>query len=165
VWLILSEVSLKETFREFSFTIVYLELAMTKDNEQYAYLTVVGEFSPETITAQLGLQPSDVWMKGDLNEKTHLERKFSRWSLHSRLERSASLENHVRDVLEQVLPKAEQIRRIGTEYQVGVQLVGYFYTDYPGFCMDRGLISGLAHLNVGIDCDFYYLYSESREDS
>jgi hypothetical protein len=138
---------------------------MTKDNEQYAYLTVVGEFSPERITSQLGLTPSDSWMKGDLNEKTHFERKFSRCSLHSRLERSASLENYVRDVLEQVLPKGEQIRRIGIECQVSVQLVGYFDRDFPGFCMDRDLISSLAHLDVGIDCDFYYLYSESREDS
>jgi len=119
---------------------------MTKNNEQYAYLTVVGEFSPETITTQLALMPSKAWMKGDLNEKTQLERKFSRWSIHSRLERSASLENHVEDVLEQVLAKAEHIRRIGTEYQVGVQLMGYFYNDFPGFCMDRDLISGLAHL-------------------
>src|SRR6266550_999308 len=109
---------------------------MTKNNEQYAYLTVVGEFSPKTITAQLGLEPSEAWMKGDRNERTHLERKFSRWSLNSRLDRSASLEDHVRDVLEQVLSKAEQIRQVGTEYQVGMQLVGFFYNDYPGFGMD-----------------------------
>jgi hypothetical protein len=81
------------------------------------------------------------------------------------LERSASLENHVKDVLVQVLAEAEQIRRIGTEYHVGVQLVGYFNKNFPGLCMDRDLITGLAHLNVGIDCDFYYLCTDSREDS
>jgi hypothetical protein len=31
--------------------------------------------------------------------------------------------------------------------------------------MDRDLISGLAHLNAGIDCDFSYLCTDSREDS
>jgi hypothetical protein len=85
---------------------VYIELAMTKDNEQFAYITVIGDFDPETITSRIGLKPSRVWAKGDRNEKTHLERKFSRWSLDSRLERSASLEDHVKDVLEQTLPKA-----------------------------------------------------------
>jgi hypothetical protein len=138
---------------------------MTKDNEQYAYLTVVGEFNPEMITSQLGLEPSEEWQKGERNERTHLERKFSRWSLNSRLDRSASLEDHVRDVLEHVLSKAEQIRQLGIQYQVGMQLVGFFYTHYPGFGIDRELISGLVLLNVGIDCDFYYLYSDSREDS
>ena len=138
---------------------------MTKDNEQYAYLTVVGDFSPEIITAQLGLGPSEVWTKGDRSERTHIERKFSRWSLNSRLERSASLEDHIRDILKQAVPRAEEIRRAGTEHAVSVQLVGYFYNHYPGFGMDRDLISGLAQLNVGIDCDFYYLYSDLREDS
>jgi hypothetical protein len=138
---------------------------MTKDNEQYAYLTVVGDFRPESVTAKLGLEPSEVWKKGDRNERTHLERKLSRWSIDSRLERSASLEDHVRDVLKQVLPNADQIRQVATEYKVWVQLVGFFHNNYPGFGMDRELISGLAQLNVGVDCDFYYLYSDSREDS
>jgi hypothetical protein len=138
---------------------------MTKDNEQYAYLTVVGDFDPETITARVGLQSSEAWAKGERNERTHRERKFSRWSLDSRLDRSASLEAHVKDVLEQALPKAEQFRQVADEYQVGLQLVGYFYNDYPGFGLDQHSISGLARLNVSIDCDFYYLYSESREES
>ncbi len=142
-----------------------LNFRMTKDNEQYAYITVVGDFDPETITARIGLKPSETWAKGDRNERTHLERKSSRWSLNSRLERSASLEDHVRDVLEQALPKADQFRLVGGEYEVGIQLVGFFYNDYPGFGVDQVSISGLASLNVGIDCDFYYLYSDAREDS
>jgi hypothetical protein len=153
------------TSGELQLETVYIEPEMTKDNEHYAYITVVGDFDPETITARVGLKPSEAWTKGEQNERTHRERKFSRWSLNSRLERSASLEDHLKDVLEQALPKTEQFRQVGEEYQVGVQLVGYFYNDYPGFGVDQDSISGLARLNVGIDCDFYYLYSQSREDS
>jgi len=69
------------------------------------------------------------------------------------------------DVLEQALPNAEQFCQVGNEYQVSVQLVGWFHNNYPGFGLDRAAISGLARLNVGIDCDFYYLYYDSREDS
>jgi len=153
------------TLRELWLVPVYIESEMSKENEQYAYITVVGDFNPEAITARVGLKPSEAWIKGERNERTHRERKFSRWSLKSRLKLSASLEDHVKDVLEQALPKAEQFRQVGNEYQVGVQLVGYFYDDYPGFAVDQDSISGLARLNVGIDCDFYYLYSDSREDS
>jgi Domain of unknown function (DUF4279) len=123
---------------------------MTKDNEQYAYLTVVGDFSPESVTTKLGLEPSEAWKKGERKERTHLERKFSRWSIESRLERSASLEDHLKDVLKQLMPNAEQIRQVGTEYQVWIQLVGIFYKDYPGFGMDKEVISGLAQLNIGL---------------
>jgi hypothetical protein len=142
-----------------------LDATMTKDNEQYAYFTVVGDFDPKAITGRLGIQPSESWEKGSRNERTHFERKFSRWSLCSRLDRSATLEEHVQDVLHQTCDHAAAIREIGQEFKSWLQLVGYFHNDYPGFGLDSSLISGLALLNVGIDCDFYYLYSQEREDS
>jgi hypothetical protein len=138
---------------------------MTKDNEQYAYFTLTGDFDPKIITDRLGVEPSESWRKGDRNERTHYERKFSRWSLHSRLNHSAALEEHVRDVLDQTRDHAAAIREIGIQFSCWVQLVGYFHNDYPGFGLDSDLIAGLAGLNVGIDCDFYYLYSHEREDS
>jgi hypothetical protein len=138
---------------------------MTKDNEQYAYFTVVGDFDPRAITERLGIQPSESWQKGTRNERTHFERKFSRWSLNSRLDKSATLEEHVRDVLNQTCDHAAAIREIGQGFKCWVQVVGYFHNDYPGFGLDGGLIAGLARLNIGIDCDFYYLYSHGREDS
>jgi hypothetical protein len=138
---------------------------MTKDNEQYAYFSLAGDFDPSSITARIGIEPSESWMKGTRNERTHYERKFSRWSLDSRIARSEPLELHVRDVLSQTLPHAREIRELGEQYQAVMQLVGYFYNDYPGFGMDKAMISDLAQLNLGIDCDFYYLYSHAREDS
>lgn len=138
---------------------------MTKDNEQYAYFTATGDFDPKGITEQLDLQPSECWKKGDRNPRTQYERKFSRWSLNSRLDRSASLEQHLRDVLNQTHDHASAIRELGREFNCWVQLVGYFHNDYPGFGLSNELIADLAQLHLGIDCDFYYLYSHEREDS
>lgn len=138
---------------------------MTKDNEQYAYLTITGDFDPKVITERLDLQPSECWKKGDRNERTQREKKFSRWSLKSRLDHSASLEDHVEDVLNQIHDHASVIHELSLEFDCGVQLVGYFHNDYPGFGLSNKLIAGLARLNLGIDCDFYYLYSHEREDS
>lgn len=138
---------------------------MTKDNEFYAYFTVTGDFDPKIITDRLGIQPSESWRKGERNERTHYERKFSRWSLFSRLDHSAALEEHVRDVLNQTRDHAGAIREISKDFNCWVQLVGCFYNDYPGFGLHADLISALASLSVSIDCDFYYLYSHEREDS
>lgn len=138
---------------------------MTKDNEQYAYFTVVGDFDSKAITERLGIQPSESWQKGSRNERRQFERKFSRWSLDSRLDKSAALEEHVRDVLSQTQDHAAAIRGIGEQFECCVQLVGYFHNNHPGFGLDSELIAGLALLNVSIDCDFYYLYSHEREDS
>ena len=58
---------------------------MTEPNQYYSYFTVAGDFDPAEITVLMGVVPTECWAKGDRNERTHLERKFSRWSLFSRL--------------------------------------------------------------------------------
>jgi hypothetical protein len=79
------------------------------------------------------------------NERTHFERKFSRWSLNSRLDHSAELEKHVLDVLDQTRDHAESIREIGREFDCWIQLVGYFHNDSPGFGLDNAQ-NGVAAL-------------------
>ena len=44
-------------------------------------------------------------------------------------------------------------------------LVAYFKTDYPGLGFDRALVNSLAEFSLSVDFDFYYLYSDIREDS
>jgi hypothetical protein len=46
-----------------------------------------------------------------------------------------------------------------------IELVGYFYSGFPGLVFEASTISRLAALDLGFDCDFYYMYSDKREDS
>lgn len=138
---------------------------MTRPNEYRVYFTLVGEFDPTDISRRLGLEPSRSWKKGDLNPRTQFERKHSRWSLNSTLEQSASLEEQIVDVLEQLRPCSAAITDLRATVDGGMQLVGYFHTNYPGFGLSDAVLSELAQLRLGIDCDFYYLYSDEREDS
>ncbi len=137
----------------------------TRNNEQYAYFTVVGEFAPADISARLNLLPTNSWKKGELNPTTKLERKLSRWSLYSELDHSKPLEEHIESVLVQLSAEREKVSRLSSEMDAGIQIVGYFYSDYPGFGLNRETVAQLAELNLSIDCDFYYLYSDKREDS
>jgi len=137
-----------------------------RDNEYQAYFTVSGDFDPASITAEIGIEPTRSWKKGDRNEKTHLERKFSRWSLDSRLDKSASLEEQIADVLEQLKPKVEEVRRVSKAHGNGcMQLVGWFYQSYPGIHFEKDLIAKLSNFELSVDFDFYYMYSDAREDS
>lgn len=139
---------------------------MTRPNEQYAYFTVTGDFEPERVTKLLGLEPTESWKKGDRNERTHYERKFSRWSLRSRLPDIDRLEDHIRDVLDQLAPRAKQICNLVEELGMGeIECVGHFHSDYPGFTLGRNVIAAMASMNLELDCDFYYLYSDRRDDS
>ena len=134
-----------------------------KSNEQYAYLSLVGEFDPETVSSRVGLTPSRAWRKAEINPKTQLQRKASRWCLNSRVDRMRPLEEHVQDVLQQMSANVLAFVEVAQDFGGVLQLVGYFYASYPGFGLDKETIGDLARFGLEIDCDFYYLCSEEQE--
>jgi hypothetical protein len=138
---------------------------MTEPNTCRAYFTLVGEFDPMEISARVGMKPTRSWKKGDINPSTQRERNHSRWCLDSRLDQTAPLESHVADVLEQLRPHATSVEQVRSAVDGGMQLVAYFYSHYPGFSLEASVLSELGALKLGIDCDFYFLYSDKREDS
>ena len=138
-------------------------MATAKGNEQYAYFSLAGEFDPDTVSSRVGVAPSRAWHKGEINPKTQLGRNASRWSLDSRLDHMRPLEEHVRDVLQQMSVNASTFVEVAQQFGGVLQLVGYFYASYPGFGLDRGTIQDLARFGLAIDCDFYFLYSEEHE--
>ena len=91
--------------------------------------------------------------------------RFSRWNLQSRLDHFASLESHVEDVLEQLQPAQKDVVELLRNIHGEMQLVGHFFSSYPGIHFEASTISKLAALNLGVDFDFYYMYSDRREDS
>jgi hypothetical protein len=138
---------------------------MTEPNEQYAYFTLTGDFDPAEISKRVGVTPTECWLKGDVNPRTQHERKFSRWSLYSRLERNASLEDHIADVLQQLGENKSEFVEVSSKHGGVMQLVAYFKSGYPGLDFERELVKSLAAFSLSVDFDFYYLYSDSREDS
>jgi hypothetical protein len=138
---------------------------MTQPNEQYVYFTVTGDFDPTEISNIAGVKPTEYWLKGEVNPRTQMERKSSRWSLYSRLDRSCQIEDHITDVIEQLTTSKRGFIEISSRYGGVMQLVAYFHTGYPGLHLDSKVVESLAEYAVGVDFDFYYLYSDQREDS
>ena len=138
---------------------------MSEPNRQYAYFTITDSFDPEDITRRIGVQPTESWRKGDLHPKTRHERKFSRWSLRSRLNDEAYLEEHVRDVLAQLEQNVSAFQQLAQEFGGHINLVAYYHEQFTGLTLDSALIEALAKYRLGVDCDFYYLWSDGREDT
>ena len=84
---------------------------MSDTNNHYAYFSITNSFDPVEITKLLGVKPTDCGKKGDIHPKTKRERQFSRWTLHSRVEKTLPLEDHVRDVLDQLDREPEALPR------------------------------------------------------
>ncbi len=138
---------------------------MTEPNEQYAYFTLTGDFDPADISKLVGVTPTECWLKGEVNPRTHHERKFSRWSLYSRLGRNCCLEDHVMDVIQQLGENKSGFVEASSKHGGVMQAVAYFKSGYPGLDFQRELVKSLAEFSLSVDFDFYYLYSDSRDDS
>jgi len=132
---------------------------MSKPNQAYAYFSLSAfDEEPEAITEMIGLTPTDTWKKGDVHPTARYERRFSRWTLRSRLPDSEALEDHVNDVLTQLESALARVAGLSKKYGGMIQLVGYFHTYYPGFGLSHEALAKIASLGACLDCDFYYLY-------
>lgn len=90
------------------------------------------------------------------SKRAHEARKHVQpMSLHSRLERSAPLEDHIRDVLVQAEDSIEAIHNLESADPL-MQAVGYFREYYSGFHLDKEIIIKLARLGLEIECNFYF---------
>jgi uncharacterized protein DUF4279 len=63
--------------------------------------------------------PTECWLKGGVNPRTQLERKFSRWSLYSRIERTRELEAHIADVFEPLTMNKRQFIELPSKHSEG----------------------------------------------
>jgi len=86
--------------------------------------------------------------------RSQMRRKCSRWELHSRLDKAATSEEHVADVLAQLDVKAETFRELSREFGGVMELVGYF-NDYPGLTFTDEIVQRLASYSLSVDFDFY----------
>ena len=136
---------------------------MKRANEYRAYFSMSGDFNPDEITAGIGLTPTRTLMKGSVHEKTRHIQKFSIWSLNSRLDQFASLEDQIADVLEQLRLRADTVRALVKIWGGCMQLVGKFYVDYPGLHFESALVSGIAEFGLSVDFDFYHYWAEMPE--
>ncbi len=136
---------------------------MTKANKCYAYFHLAGSFDPAQITERVGVHPTKSSLEGSAIEQTPMVRKTSRWELHSRLETTATLEEHVVDVLNQLDDKRNAFKQLSVELGGVMELVGYFHAYYPGLTFERDVIKRIAGYSLSMDCDFYYLCDEGRD--
>jgi hypothetical protein len=138
---------------------------VSEPNEFRAYFTLTGEFEPADITVLIGLHPTEQWRKGEkFGQIKQLERKFSRWSLGTRLPRQSFLEDHVLDVLAQLEPVKERVAALKSEWEPNLAMVAYFKENPQGFFFSRNVTSALAEMKLGMDLSLYYEGEDESAD-
>ena len=136
---------------------------MPRNNDCFAYFALAGSFDPDAITLRIGVDPTRTAREGDPIPKTKVRKKCSRWELHSRLPRTAPLESHVSDVLDQLDAQEIAFKEISQQFGGIMELVGFFYNFYPGLVFEREIVERLAKYGLIVDFDFYGWESEDSK--
>jgi hypothetical protein len=121
--------------------------------EPYAYFYVAGAFDPDEITRRVGVPPSETARAGDAIGSIKLKRRNSLWTLRSRLQPSGDLNQHVRDVLDQLGTNRLAFEVLSHEFGGIIVIVGYSQDYAPAVSLDQDTIGWLARYAVRLDMD------------
>ncbi|MGD0078466.1 MAG: DUF4279 domain-containing protein [Sedimentisphaerales bacterium] len=86
-----------------------------RDRYKFVALRLLGkDLDPDKITKALALHPVSSQPCNALRRKAEriYNTNYGHWNLGSRLPRNSTLQNHVKDILEQIRPKKKILRRI-----------------------------------------------------
>ena len=84
-----------------------------------------------------------------------MKRPCSLWALHSRVNASAPIHEHVRNVLDHLDSNKAAFEKLSRELGGTMQLVGYFHDVNPGVHFDVETVRRSANYGLCIHCDFY----------
>ncbi|MBC6481736.1 MAG: DUF4279 domain-containing protein [Hormoscilla sp. GM7CHS1pb] len=131
------------------------------ESEILASFTLTGEFDPEEITNKVGIIPSETWRMGELiHPKGTIRHQQNGWSLKSKLEKSAELEDHVKYVLEQLQPGWIPLAELCTQHDAEIDCVIYVNGQVTAIHFDKRIIDLVNKLNAEIDVDLYVISGE-----
>lgn len=134
--------------------------------DTYAYFFVHGFDCPvQQISELLQLKPSSTWLKSEAGIAGR-RRQFSNWELHSPLPRTEVFQDsHLKSLLEILESRREKVLQAISRYECGLQCVGYYTNENPGFHMEAGLVSRIAAFGLSVDFDLYCLCDHEQPET
>lgn len=129
---------------------------MEEKFDTYAYFWV-SDFDCEAveITNQMGLEPTEVILKGDVVKGDRLWKR-SIWEFHSSLPRTEAFQDaHLSNLMCELLPRVQEIKKLSLRYATGISCVGYYTNVNSGFHMTADLVQQCGQLGLSIDFDLY----------
>ena len=121
------------------------------EGEPHAYFYLAGEFDPDEITLRVGVTPSETARVGDALGSSEITRQNSLWALHSRLQRSAPVDLHVRDVLDQLDRNRLAFEELSREVGGIIEIVGFSQEYAPAVSLEREIIERMAQYVIRLD--------------
>jgi hypothetical protein len=139
----------------------YLTIGGKVDRTRASFRISGDTLDPERITARLGLQPTRAFAKGDLSPPGRVTgRKYRRrvglWSLQSPLPTTASLDDHLSHLLDQLDPHADAVGALVREGYQADFFCGCFLEAFNrGMELPATTLRRIAALEATLGLDIY----------
>ena len=109
----------------------------------------------QSVSSAFGLEPSRVWNPGDKIGRTTRRQSSIGWRFDSELASSKPAAEHVRFIVDKILPRKSYLRSIG-QFEAWIVCVLHVYEgDRPDLVFEAELITALGELSIGLDIDLY----------
>lgn len=135
-------------------------------SEASASFELTGDsLDPDDVTLQTGILPSRSRRAGDLVDSLiPLRSRVNRWSVKSRLPRSANLRDHVADVFAQLRPGWRIVLQLSSRYAAEISCEVWSYGGArPSVNFDQDMVRDSAALGADISIDLYVVDDEGTE--
>lgn len=141
---------------------------MTKSNS-YVYFALTGDdFDPQEITNYLGVEPSDIWEKGDKGKYNSLH-KYSCWQLSTEKGKEyIEIDKLVNEIVEILFDKIDKINKLKQGFKLNSVLEIVMDVDInpdqstPALGHDLKTIEFLYKTRTGTDVDIYRFNSHDK---
>jgi hypothetical protein len=130
----------------------------------FGYFSLRGDFEPDDISQQLGLNPTWSQRKGDIHPGSGRPRLNDEWCVACAEDDFGDVADQISSLVTKLLPKAATVAELSTKFDGTMYLVAYLNGNYPGFFLHASIMRDLVSLNVDLDCEYIYASDEPIED-
>lgn len=131
-----------------------------RDKFRYAHLSLYGKvLDPEKVTNSMGINPDLSFSPGEKFRKRGkiCKTSFGQWTIEDRLRSNARLQDKIKDILDQIIPKKTILRKIlrdaKGELTIAVQPPNESIN--PNYYFPAELINEFTSLGIDIHFSFY----------
>jgi hypothetical protein len=129
-------------------------------SESIGHFSLWGDFELEEVTSLLGVQPSQVYRKGDDLDGASTPALVSTWDLYCPDESNGSAGEQVAALLHILWPKREALRPLSSRFRAALNISVSCENGTDVLSLDHQILSQLVELNLELNC--FYNCDEER---
>jgi Domain of unknown function (DUF4279) len=121
------------------------------------YFSLSGNFDPDEITQQLGIEPSWAHRIGDPGPLNAVgPRLGAEWCLATDEDAYGDVADQIIFLLDRLKWSTEAVASLASKFTATFKLAAYLDSNYPSWFLSSEFVRQLAALNVDLDCKYIY---------